>query len=426
MIRKSSVAIIQMLLILIATATAIHAQDNEGPYIVENSAGNFFGVGARAVGMGGAQIAAGLDGTALVYNPALLARIRRLEVMGGVSHEKLSNDENTIGQHSGGLGLDGRSKSFTRLNSLNLTIPVPTYRGSAVVAFGINRMMSFDHVFRSHQYWTDGDSVGTEVETGGILMYSAAGAIDISPRVSVGLSLNLYHGKDDYTFNLSYTGSPTPGQRIESSEYVKADYTGVSATAGVVTNVNRNVSVGAVVESPISFDIDGEFSHNWYDHSYYKYELRHPFSFGIGVAGRFEQLQLAADLRYTDWSQLEYTDHEIYAFENTLIGSYYRDVVRISLGAEYLIQQIGAKLRLGYVHDPLPYADFLVKDERNFVTFGAGFLIDRVMKVDLAYVRGSYEYSLPTPDAHGFFDVASATFEKYTVSRVYVTTAFRI
>jgi len=48
----------------------------EEVYINEVVAGNFFGGGARAMAMGGAQIAACDDGTALIYNPAALGRVR--------------------------------------------------------------------------------------------------------------------------------------------------------------------------------------------------------------------------------------------------------------------------------------------------------------------------------------------------------------
>ncbi len=411
-------------LILMMTSTGLC--DN-APAIVENSAGNFFGIGARGLGMGGAQIAAGMDGTALVYNPALLARIRRTELLAGMSHQKLSNDQNTLGGTSSGSIFDGRSKSFTRLNAINITIPVPTYRGSAVIAFGVNRVMSFDHIFQSDQDLCPGWRRDTEIETGGIYLWTAGGAMDISPRVSVGLSLNLYHGDDDYTWNFSVSGGDGVDSPFDSSLYVNAGYTAVSAKAGLVAAVNRNLSIGAVVESPIAFEIEGEYSwQDWYYPEYYEYELRHPFTVGIGATARFDRLQLAADIHYTDWTQMEYTEHEYYTLENRLIGDYYRDVVKLNIGAEYLLPQFGAKLRVGYMYDPLPFADFLVKNERDFITFGVGFLIDRVMTLDIAYVRGSYEYTLPAPDTDGFFDLRTATFEEYTNNRVYVTTAFRL
>ncbi|MBU2625337.1 MAG: hypothetical protein KKG33_07235, partial [candidate division Zixibacteria bacterium] len=259
-------AIVIMLLMFAAPLSAF-AQDDAGPAIVENSSGNFFGIGARGLGMGGAQIAAGMDGTAIVYNPAVLARIRRIEILAGLSHEKYSNDENI---YPNGVKvdptLDGVSRSHTRLNTLNVAVPAPTYRGSAVVGFGINRVTSFDHAFqRSRIVSSDSRVRGTELETGELYLYSAGGAIDISPRVSLGLSLNLYNGKDNYTWDYDSTGV----SQTSYTQFVDADYTGVSAKVGMIASPNGNTSIGVVVETPIKFQIDGVTSDLPYS---YKYE----------------------------------------------------------------------------------------------------------------------------------------------------------
>jgi long-subunit fatty acid transport protein len=417
-----------LLAILLLGSADLRAQGDEesAPVIDENSAGNTVVVGARGLAMAGSQIAAGMDGTVLVYNPALLARIRRIELLASMSHEGLSNDENRAGTgYITNSALDGTSKSFTRLNSLNITVPVPTYRGSAVVAFGVNRSTSFDQVFRYSRSLQDGSKpeTGAEYESGGLYVYSAGGAMDFSPRVSAGVSLNLYHGKDNYTWARAYIGSDD--QLGSYSEYVSAKYTGVSAKVGVAAVVNEYVSLGAVVESPISYDIDGDYAGPGPDYTY-EYELKHPFRFGFGAAMNVSRLQLALDLRYADWRQMEYTQYDLYRIENSLMNTYYREALSFGIGAEYLVPQIGAKIRAGYLYDPLPYAGFLVENDRDYFSFGAGFLIDRVMTLDIAFVTGSYEFARPEPDADGTMNISKAIFEKYTVNRLYVTTAFRL
>jgi hypothetical protein len=409
--------------------------DDDFP-IAEVSAGNFFGVGARGLGMGGAQIAAGMDGTALVYNPALLARIRRIEILTGMSHDKVSNDENSYPAWSvPDEAFDGKSKSFTRLNALDVSVPVPTYRGSAVVGFGVNRVMSFDHVFQFGQDWdivdNEGTERGSELETGGLYLYSAGGAIDLSPRISIGGALNLYHGKDKYTWDYYFheqniQSNETVSERY--SQYIESRYTGVSARVGMSASLNRNLLVGVTVESPISFAIDGEFSEDgWSYPDEFEYDLRHPFSFGAGAALSIDRLQLAVDLVYTDWTQMEYTEYASMAINNDLFDLYYREAVRLNIGAEYMLPRMGAKLRAGYMYDPIPYADFLVKNDREFVTIGVGFLIDRMLTLDIAFITGSYEYTLPDPSVGPIAGLsADAMFEKYSVNRLYVTTAFRL
>ena len=428
MMKKISWVFIVLAILILLIPMQVTAQDDEEELpIAENSSGNFFGIGARGLGMGGAQIAAGMDGSTLVYNPAALARIRRIEVQVGMSHQRLSNDENIYpSSFIPNPLLNGRSKSFTRLNAINVSVPAPTYRGSAVVAFGINRVMSFDQVFQLARSKPNGSEkeLGTELETGGLYLYSIGGAVDLSPRISVGAALNLYHGNDNYTWSHELEGA----DGFNYSQCITADYTGVSAKVGLVANINPHLSLGAVVESPIGFDIDGEYSEGgWSYPNTYEYELKHPFSFGAGAAFNIKRLQLALDLSYTDWTQMEYTEYPNLVLANKLFDLYYRETLKVNAGAEYLVPFMGAKIRAGYIYDPLPYADFLIKNDREFVTFGVGFLIDRIMTLDIAYIRGTYEYTQPnTGDNDLPIKPSDAMYEKYTGNRIYVTTAFRL
>src|SRR4030042_2570855 len=80
-------------------ASSIFSQEIDRNYlqVEEASAGNFFGIGARAMGMGGAQIATANDASGLVYNPARLAKVKRIEFSGGMTHQRLNNETGDIG-----------------------------------------------------------------------------------------------------------------------------------------------------------------------------------------------------------------------------------------------------------------------------------------------------------------------------------------
>ena len=58
--------------------------------VEEITAGNFFGYGARQMAMGGTGLMTN-DGTSLFYNPANLARIPRIEIHYGMSHQKFDD-----------------------------------------------------------------------------------------------------------------------------------------------------------------------------------------------------------------------------------------------------------------------------------------------------------------------------------------------
>jgi hypothetical protein len=52
---------------------------------VELQETNYFGMGARAMGMGGSYVAVSEDVAAMFYNPAGLVQVRRPELAGGLS-----------------------------------------------------------------------------------------------------------------------------------------------------------------------------------------------------------------------------------------------------------------------------------------------------------------------------------------------------
>jgi hypothetical protein len=95
------------------------------------------GVGARALGMGGAYTGVASDYSALYWNPAGLAQLEHGEFSFGLSHLNFK-DQSTYFNLS-----NTQSNNSTTLNSLGLVFPVPTTRGSLVFAFGYNRESNY-------------------------------------------------------------------------------------------------------------------------------------------------------------------------------------------------------------------------------------------------------------------------------------------
>jgi hypothetical protein len=58
-----------------------------------------------------------------------------------------------------------------------------------------------------------------------------------------------------------------------------------------------------------------------------------------------------------------------------------------------------------------------IETQRQYFTLGAGFLIDRVMTIDLAYVHGGYELRDSDP---------GSSFADYSTRRFFITFAYRI
>ena len=432
---KITALIVPVLLLL--SFTALSAQDVG--LIAENSAGNFFGIGARAMGMGGAHIAAVMDGSALIYNPAALARIRRIEILGGISHQKYDNSCLFFADVPITPGLSTRDQTNTRLNSIVLSVPYPTYRGSLVLAVGLNRIKSFDKTFKLG--YTSGESGGlsieaVELENGSLYALSAGVGADISPRISIGGALNYYFGTDNYEWRYDY-GDSDPMANFYIHDNIEDKYSAVSARIGLLLTPSRILKLGLSVESPITYSIDENYTLRnsdatsedpLIDKGKYSYDLSVPLSIGLGTAVNLNRLQLAADITYNQWTQMEYKDDVGLVIDNANIQRFYEDIMTVAVGAEYLIPRIGLKLRAGYLYDPIPLRNsaqpegglnengYEVIDERDFITFGAGYLFDRIMTMDIAFVLGGFTQR----------ELSTLIEEDVDLSRVYVTFGLRL
>ena len=102
--------------------------------------GSGSGIGSRALGMGNAYIGVSDDYSATFCNPAGLAQMRRLEVMGGISNVNLTNDATFYSAKQ------NATTSATSLDNLGFVFPFPTLQGSLVFAFGYNRISNFANV----------------------------------------------------------------------------------------------------------------------------------------------------------------------------------------------------------------------------------------------------------------------------------------
>ena len=410
------------ILMTLLSATMLYAQSSTGDTFNESSADNFFGVGGRAVGMSEAVTASVLDGTALLYNPAGLVRVKRPEFYGALSNERVKCVSSWLAAPNSPATTDDFTK--TRLNSLSLTVPVPTYRGSLVIAFGVNRSKSFDRTF-TFASGTVGINTKNALEqaTGGMREWSAGAGMEISPHLAVGTTLIYYRGDEDYSWDYQ---SDVDFTSTQYSDLISSTYSGVGIRLGMIAEVNPYLTLGLSIDSPTRFKIKQDYSqvtivNNVRDETTgsYEYDLQHPFSFNAGAALRISTLTLEGDVGYTDWSQLEYKS-EADKPNNKALQKYYSDAVVLRVGAEYVIPQYGVVLRGGFKHDPLPIAGTLMSNQieknRNSFSAGLGFLIDRIVMLDIAYARASYTLY------DGERDVSS----KYTSDRVLLSVGYRI
>ena len=92
--------------------------------------------GARPAGIDGAYTALVNDVHGLIYNPAGLAAIKRVEISLGAHHSRVELETEFYGE---GSSVDARDGSMELASA---AFPIPVFRGSLVVAAGVYRVFS--------------------------------------------------------------------------------------------------------------------------------------------------------------------------------------------------------------------------------------------------------------------------------------------
>lgn len=423
------------LLALLLLAAAAAGQE-------ERAIDNFAGVGVRAMGMGGAYAGLADDFTAVYWNPAGLAQMQQREVCVAFLRNARQNRAVT------GLGTGSESRaaadlSNTRFGSLGFVYPVPVYRGSLVLAAGFNRVKDFDWVLdyppvpvvRDEAGAVVGDSLAYDDSfrhEGELAITSVAGAIDVSPSVSVGLTLSLISGDDEGSseFVSIDTEDFFYESRFTDREVFEDDYgTTWTATLGAMLRSPREdprFRLGVTMATGPSHKVaytfrrppetafssveldDGEVTETPSEDLASSYKIALPLSFGLGLSGRpVPQVTLAASVHATEWTQTEYTGKDPFELRtDTSFEDQYVDVLRWHLGAEWRVPWLALDLRAGYYADPVPFVGprdpAAAQDEvnnppvralrdRRFLTLGAGISVEEALRVEAAYTRGNYE-----------------------------------
>lgn len=379
----------------------IPPHSNELPWIQE------FGIGARAMGMGGTAISIVEDGTALYWNPAGLARIRATELMGTLSHKKMTTKTEFFGNS------DDAEVSETSFNSFSLSYPFPTYRGSWVVAFGINRVMSFDddYIYEGFNnlpadtlYLGGRREKESFWEDGGLTDWSFGTAIDISENTSIGGAFHYYNGSlaSEWVYRAENTDNNPAYNWDYAEQTVKrdADIHGYSFNFGSIVTLNQYLSGGITIVSPMKLTIEGDKTTSYAgigldgNKVYFEDDITLPYRFGFGISGYPPNMVIGLDVWYTDWTQMEYGSDKrtINDFDEERYGYRpYRSTTDITLGVEYLFSFYPARLRAGFAKKPLAYALDEITTDRYSYSLGAGILVDKVTAIDIAYTYSIYE-----------------------------------
>jgi hypothetical protein len=369
--------------------------------------------------MGNAFIAISDDGTAASWNPAGLSQLRKPEF-------SIVYAAGRRNQFMEGFRTLDRSAAFTDLktasNSANIefaSAALPFTLGSRpiTVQAGFRRLYQFSGGIRgvttrvpiAAQGRSEGAIRFDNVSDGSVNIWSFAGAVRITSRLSLGISTDFYRGDWEDRANVSEDpGIVGPTDFVSSAETNSiGDHTiglGLllaypSVKVGVV--YHRALSSGFDVtqhgRSSLTESMDTTFNHED------GYRLHFPRSVGLGIAWvPTPLLRIAVDLTYDEWKKflIEVPEGTLFSgFDGLPPGlTSTRNTVTLNAGVERLFATQGQylPLRLGFSLEPQGERDPILREDTYQTVLAAGTGINsNSIKFDVAieYRWGSFKHT---------------------------------
>ena len=406
-------------LILLHGAVPGHAQEIVQQVRITGSP-NPVGSGARALGMGGAFMAVADDATAASWNPGGLIQLERPEISVVGSYARTKEDYSSSSHPEASTHA---SFDHADLNYLSAAFPFQLFGRNMVISLNLQRLyefekdLDFSYTNRGHIDAWSRFSLTQDIsfdQEGALKTISPAYCVQITPRLSVGATLNFWtdaffdNGWDESyrakgSGDLNVLGSANPFTTSVRIEDTYDDLEGFNFHVGFLWDVTPMITVGGVFKSPFT----AEFRHKkrisiaqrypdlpdagtQFDSSFSEnVEIDFPMSYGLGVAFRFtDAFTCALDVFRTEWDDFLYRDgrgRKTSPFDGRPVSlSRVEETHQVRLGAEYLFifERTVVPLRFGIFYDPQPAEG----DPEDFygVSIGSGVMIGPLV-LDAAY-----------------------------------------
>ncbi|MBN2426674.1 MAG: hypothetical protein JXB44_16745 [Calditrichaceae bacterium] len=412
------------------------------------------GVGIKATSMGNAFTGLADDYTAIYWNPAGLAQLKKGEFNTAIFNQK-HHTESLYGEQT-----TTEQQSYTKLHNIGFAYPFPVIQGSFVVAFGYQKTKDLDNIISFRGFNPYSNSKEFEIENdrgyygflpfdlglqqgqtitneGGISQWSAAAAVDLSPEFSAGLTLSFYGGtsiynmaysQDDIYENNSYNIYNEDEELIEYFYYnyydllqtINTEYSGFEIKAGGLYRFTDFFQAGATITFPMRLKVtedwsaNGELSYDIYSlqedaiYEYLKkdnlgggifdYIIEVPYKFSIGAAYKTQLLTLSGSVDYRDWTQMKYaipddryeSDYTDLLSHNKLFRTDFRETLNMNTGAE--IKLGNSSFRAGFRYVQSPYKKEIYGDlDKYYISAGAGFQVSENVVLEGSYSIGLWE-----------------------------------
>jgi long-chain fatty acid transport protein len=354
---------------------------------------NLNGLGGRAVAMGGAFVGLADDYTAIYWNPAGLAKIKKT-AFGATGSLIMPNQSYKFTHPLLGITLvDAQAEKkiypaglagfyFPATEKLTLGVGVYTPSGLGAKWNGAD----FTNVTNGTAYEL--------LSFIGVVTISPVIAYEINDQISVGATLNINYGM----FSISrWAGMGTipmpPFPSFDMGQY-EEDSTGwgMGATFGLLVEPSDMFSFGVTYRTASKVKMSGDASIEGFStlmlntKTEFEREVTSPMWFAAGIAIKpTEQLTFTADAQYTNWSKLDKLETEFKdqgwqavmgATDGGTLHLNWEDKIQWRFGAEY--KPSAFAIRAGYYFDPAPAPDetftvLMPQFDYNVLTLGFGY-----------------------------------------------------
>lgn len=344
---------------LVATALigACFSQQYDLSYFAPVAVGN----GARALGMGGACVAAVSDGMAAAVNPAALTRISGSQalVAGRFTFGALSVHPSS--PLPADVSLEGSLGSNLVPEYVGIVFPLSTSRRRITGALAVRGMLDFERstLFRriiGHQFPINNYRDVEQTRTGGLYALSAALGAELNNRLAAGVTINFLSGRQRVEWADRVAEESV--ERQQGAWRRENKFSGFSLDVGSTATVSRFLDIGLKLSLPHTLTfVRPTVVTNGVDSTSVDLNLKVPMFFTIGAAVRPSQrLCLAFDFHWATWSKASF-DSDI-----TVSGLPLADANSLHVGLEYLVpfKEVVLPVRVGFHTDP--------RLERQFAT----------------------------------------------------------
>ncbi len=383
---------------------------------------NFLGGGAKARGMGGAFFAVSDDPTAASWNPAGLSQLDKTQMNLSFS-SYMHRTEYTSTSDSPTWGYSFTDELKHDVNAISFaSLVIPFKLKNRELVGGVLYQKLAD-IYQENRYamvlhevltW-EGDTIENyllppidEKVTGNLDEISISLGGKLFESLSLGAGVNVYAGKftSDASFFAPFFAAeetlvyadPSGLNGIRFRPHIQSEYSGFNFTLGAMYTLDK-LRLAGVVKTPFTLKEDndvqlladnvmsGESFTSFYSQLFEtdrKWKM--PMMIGFGTSYQLNDLTLAADVEFRNYSKTELTYRDNLANpsgDEVTTSLEWRDLTQFRIGGEYVIHtKLGdIPIRAGFRNDPKLFKTQLDSSEVY-------------LRMDM-YVVGPYTYYFP-------------------------------